>query len=157
MKFLLKVYAGRRRFSAGETSEGVVSKDYIDFVNSVTSDPSKNQIDFVDALMIMEEQGAVPSRLLTAALGLNGEASEFSELIKKCIFQGKEYDDTTKNKLKDELSDVMWYIAQGCIALDTNIEELMDINMTKLKDRYPTGFDKGRSNARYMGKKEIME
>ena len=157
MKFLLKVYAGRRRFSAGETSEGVVSKDYIDFVNSVTSDPSKNQIDFVDALMILEEQGAVPSRLLTAALGLNGEASEFSELIKKCIFQGKEYDDTTKNKLKDELSDVMWYIAQGCIALDTNIEELMDINMTKLKDRYPTGFDKGRSNARYMGKKEIME
>ena len=157
MKFLLKVYAGRRRFSAGETSEGVVSKDYIDFVNSVTSDPSKNQIDFVDALMIMEEQGAVPSRLLTAALGLNGEASEFSELIKKCIFQGKEYDDTTKNKLKDELSDVMWYIAQGCIALDISIEELMDINMAKLKDRYPTGFDKGRSNARYMGKKEIME
>ena len=157
MKFLLKVYAGRRRFSAGETSEGVVSKDYIDFVNSVTSDPSKSQIDFVDALMIMEEQGAVPSRLLTAALGLNGEASEFSELIKKCIFQGKEYDDTTKNKLKDELSDVMWYIAQGCIALDISIEELIDINMAKLKDRYPTGFDKGRSNARYMGKKEIME
>ena len=157
MKFLLKVYAGRRRFSAGETSEGVVSKDYIDFVNSVTSDPSKNQIDFVDALMIMEEEGAVPSRLLTAALGLNGEASEFSEIVKKCIFQGKEYDDTTKNKLKDELSDVMWYIAQGCIALDTNMNELMDINMAKLKDRYPTGFDKGRSNARYMGKREIME
>ena len=127
-----------------------MSKDYIDFVNSVTSDPSKSQIDFVDALMIMEEQGAVPSRLLTAALGLNGEASEFSELIKKCIFQGKEYNDITKSKLKDELSDVMWYIAQGCIALDTNIEELMDINMTKLKDRYPTGFDKGRSNARYV-------
>ena len=60
----------------------------------------------------------------------------------------------------------MWYIAQGCIALDISIEELMDINMAKLKDRYPTGFDKGRSNARYMGKtfpkgpkgkKEIME
>ena len=134
-----------------------MSKEYIDFVNSVTSDPSKSQIDFVDALMIMEEEGAVPSRLLTAALGLNGEAAEFSELIKKCVFQGKEYNDITKSKLKDELSDVMWYIAQGCIALDTNIEELMDINMTKLKDRYPTGFDKGRSNARYMGKKEIME
>ena len=157
MKFLLKVYAGRRRFSAGETSEGVVSKDYIDFVNSVTSDPSKSQIDFVDALMILEEQGAVPSRLLTAALGLNGEAAEFSELIKKCIFQGKEYDDITKSKLKDELSDVMWYIAQGCIALDTNIEELMDINMAKLKDRYPTGFDKGRSNARYMKNRMMVE
>ena len=127
-----------------------MSKEYIDFVNSVTSDPSKSQIDFVDALMIMEEQGAVPSRLLTAALGLNGEAAEFSELIKKCIFQGKEYDDITKNKLKDELSDVMWYIAQGCIALDTNMNELMDINMAKLKDRYPKGFDKNKSNARYV-------
>ena len=146
LKFVLSLAPlGRAKFW-----EKTVSKEYIDFVNSVTSDASKNQIDFVDALMIMEEQGAVPSRLLTAALGLNGEAAEFSELIKKCIFQGKEYDDTTKSKLKDELSDVMWYIAQGCIALDTNIEELMDINMAKLKDRYPTGFDKGRSNARYI-------
>ena len=134
-----------------------MSDDYINFVDSVTSKSSKNHIDFLDSLMILQEQGAVPSRLLTAALGLNGEAAEFSEIVKKCIFQGKEYDDTTKSKLKDELSDVMWYIAQGCIALDTNIEELMDINMAKLKDRYPTGFDKGRSNARYMGKKEIME
>ena len=134
-----------------------MSKDYIDFVNSVTSDPSKSQIDFVDSLMIMEEQGAVPSRLLTAALGLNGEASEFSEIVKKCIFQGKEYSLDTHEKLIDELSDVMWYIAQGCIALDISIEELMDINMAKLKDRYPTGFDKGRSNARYMEKRKIME
>ena len=134
-----------------------MSEEYIDFVNSVTSKSTKNQSDLLEALDIMEEQGATPSRLLTTALGLNGEASEFSELIKKCIFQGKEYDDTTKNKLKDELSDVMWYIAQGCIALDISIEELIDINMAKLKDRYPTGFDKGRSNARYMGKKEIME
>ena len=86
--------------------------------------------------------------MLTTALGLNGEASEFSELIKKCIFQGKEYNEDTKNKLKSELSDVMWYIAQGCIALDTTIEELMEINTSKLKERYPTGFDKDKSNAK---------
>ena len=127
-----------------------MSKDYIDFVDSVTSKSSKNHIDFLDSLMILQEQGAVPSRLLTAALGLNGEASEFSEIVKKCIFQGKEYSLDTHEKLIDELSDVMWYIAQGCIALDISIEELMDINMAKLKDRYPTGFDKGRSNARYI-------
>ena len=127
-----------------------MSKEYIDFVNSVTSDPSKSQIDFVDALMIMEEQGAVPSRLLTAALGLNGEAAEFSELIKKCIFQGREYTDEVHAELKSELSDIMWYIAQGCIALDTTIEELMEINTHKLQERYPDGFDKNRSNKRYM-------
>ena len=126
-----------------------MSEEYIDFVNSVTSKSTKNQSDLLEALDIMEEQGATPSRLLTTALGLNGEASEFSELIKKCIFQGKEFNENTKSKLKSELSDIMWYIAQGCIALDTTIEELMEINTHKLQERYPDGFDKGRSNARY--------
>ena len=125
-----------------------MSEEYIDFVNSVTSDSTKHQIDFIEALNIMEEQGAIPSRLLTTALGLNGEASEFSELIKKCIFQGREYTDEVHAELKSELSDIMWYIAQGCIALDTTIEELMEINTSKLKERYPDGFDKNRSNKR---------
>ena len=78
MKFLLN---RPRRFPGEKVRENIVSKEYIDFVNSVTSDHQvKCQIDFVVFLMIMEEQGAVPSRLLTTALGLNGEASEFSEL-----------------------------------------------------------------------------
>ena len=98
----------------------------------------------------MEEQGATPSRLLTTALGLNGEAAEFSELIKKCIFQGREYTDEVHAELKSELSDIMWYIAQGCIALDTTIDDLIEINTSKLKERYPKGFDKDKSNARYV-------
>ena len=126
-------------------------QDYLDFVNNVTSDASKNQIDFVDALMIMEEQGAEPSRLMTAALGLNGEAAEFSEIIKKCIFQGKEFDDDTHKRLKSELSDVMWYVAQGCIALNTSIDELCEINTNKLKERYPEGFSKDKSENRKEG------
>ena len=127
-----------------------MSKEYIDFVNSVTSESSKEMLEMVHSFAVMQEQGAIPSRLLTTALGLNGEASEFSELIKKCIFQGKEFNENTKSKLKSELSDVMWYIAQGCIALDTTIEELMEINTSKLKERYPDGFDKNKSNARYV-------
>ena len=127
-----------------------MSEEYIDFVNSVTSDSTKQQIDFIEALNIMEEQGAIPSRLLTTALGLNGEAAEFSELIKKCIFQGREYTDKVHAELKSELSDIMWYIAQGCIALDTTIDDLIEINTSKLKERYPDGFDKNKSNARYV-------
>jgi len=127
-----------------------MSKEYIDFVNSVTSESSKEMLEMFHSFAVMQEQGAIPSRLLTTALGLNGEASEFSELIKKCIFQGKEFNENTKSKLKSELSDVMWYIAQGCIALDTTIEELMEINTSKLKERYPDGFDKNKSNARYV-------
>ena len=127
-----------------------MSKEYIDFVNSVTSESSKEMLEMVHSFAVMQEQGAIPSRLLTTALGLNGEASEFSELIKKCIFQGREYTEEVHAELKSELSDIMWYIAQGCIALDTTIEELMEINTHKLQERYPDGFDKGRSNARYM-------
>ena len=77
-----------------------MSKEYIDFVNSVTSESSKEMLEMFHSFAVMEEQGAIPSRLLTTALGLNGEASEFSELIKKCVFQGKEYNEDTKNKLK---------------------------------------------------------
>ena len=127
-----------------------MSKEYIDFVNSVTSESSKKMLEMVHSFAVMQEQGAIPSRLLTTALGLNGEAAEFSELIKKCIFQGREYTDEVHAELKSELSDIMWYIAQGCIALDTTIEELMEINTHKLQERYPDGFDKNRSNKRYM-------
>ena len=128
-----------------------MSKEYIDFVNSVTSQQSKSHSYFKESLDIMEEQGAKPPRLLTAALGLIGESAEVSEIVKKCIFQGKPFDEDAKKKLKSELSDCMWYIAQGCIALDTSIEEILDMNVAKLSDRYPGGFDALRSASRKEG------
>ena len=122
--------------------------DYQDFVDMVTSDASKNIDDFSDALDIMDEQGVEPTRLMTASIGLSGEVGEFNDIVKKCLFQGKEMDENTVTHLKKELGDIMWYIAQGCIALGTDIEELIDINTAKLKDRYPDGFDGFRSDNR---------
>ena len=122
--------------------------DYQDFVDMVTSDASKNMDDFGDALDIMDEQGVEPTRLMTASIGLSGEVGEFNDIVKKCLFQGKEMDENTVTHLKKELGDIMWYIAQGCIALGTDIEELIDINTAKLKDRYPDGFDGFRSDNR---------
>ena len=127
------------------------AEEYIDFVNSVTSQQSKSHKYFKESLDILKEQGANPPRLLTAALGLIGESSEVSEIVKKCIFQGKPFDEETQKRLKSELSDCMWYIAQGCIALDTSIEELIDINTAKLSARYPDGLDKDKSNNRKEG------
>ena len=129
--------------------EGDFLMDYQEFVDEVSSDATRN-IDnsFTDALDIVDEQGVEPSRLLTAGIGLSGEVGEFNDIVKKCVFQGKELDDDVVNHLRSELGDIMWYVAQGCIALDTTIEEIIDINTAKLKDRYPGGFDEFRSDNR---------
>ena len=122
--------------------------DHIEFVDEVSSDATKHTDDFIDSIEVVEENGVDPSRLLTASIGLSGETGEFNDIVKKCIFQGKEMDEDTVTKLKSELGDVMWYIAQGCIALNTDIEELIDINTAKLEKRYPGGFDEFRSDNR---------
>ena len=125
--------------------------DYINFVDTVTSDASKSQIDFIEALNIMQEQGIEPSRLLTASVGLSGEVGEFNDIVKKIIFQGKEIDDDTKKHLKSELGDICWYMAQALIALDSSWEEVFDINVGKLSERYPSGFDALKSASRRVG------
>jgi len=125
--------------------------DYINFVDTVTSDASKSQIDFIEALNIMQEQGIEPSRLLTASVGLSGEVGEFNDIVKKIIFQGKEIDDDTKKHLKSELGDICWYMAQALIALDSSWEEVFDINVGKLSERYPGGFDALKSASRRVG------
>ena len=129
--------------------EGDFLTDYQEFVDEVSSDATKNNDDsFFDALDIVDEQGVEPSRLITAGIGLSGEVGEFNDIEKKCVYQGKELDDEVVNHLRSELGDIMWYVAQGCIALDTTIEEIIDINTAKLKDRYPGGFDEFRSDNR---------
>ena len=122
--------------------------DYIEFVDEVSSDATKHTDDFIDSIEVVEENGVDPSRLLTASIGLSGETGEFNDIVKKCIFQGKEMDEDTVTKLKSELGDVMWYVAQGCLALGTDIEDLIDINTAKLEKRYPGGFDEFRSENR---------
>ena len=126
-------------------------KDYVRFVDEVTSDPSKSFPDMIHALGILEEQGVNPARLLTAGIGMAGECGEFNEIIKKCLFQGKEMDENRIIHLRSELGDIMWYIAQACLALNTNIEEIIEMNTVKLESRYPGGFDAFRSENRKEG------
>lgn len=74
-------------------------------------------------------------QLLHAAMGLCGESAEVSELVKKHMFGKRKPIDY--NLVKDELSDVFWYLALGLRALDIDLEELMAYNAKKLTDRYP--------------------
>ena len=124
-------------------------KRYEEFVNAVTSDSSKDFESLVDRLGDLDRQGANPERLATAAVGLSAESGEFLEIVKKMVFQGKPWDEHNRKHLIIELGDVMWYVAQACIALDVDFDDVIKGNVQKLEKRYPGGsFDIHKSENR---------
>ena len=126
---------------------------YIEFVRQTTSPASSNYADLISRLSQLEvEFNADVPRLLTAALGMSAEAGEFTEVVKKIFLQGKPYNEENVFHLKRELGDICWYLAQACMALDTNFEEVLQMNFDKLSARYPEGtFDVYRSENRVEG------
>jgi|TARA_B100000035_G_scaffold311478_1_gene321086 NTP pyrophosphatase (non-canonical NTP hydrolase) len=125
---------------------------YAQFVNEVTSDESKSYPDFAARVHELEEDGIYVERLLTAAVGLCAESGEFTEVVKKMIFQGKPPTQENLFHLKREMGDIMWYFMQACMALDVSPEEIIEMNVDKLKSRYPGGeFDVHYSENRKKG------
>ena len=86
--------------------------------------------------------------LLNGALGLCGEAGEVADLVKKGYMQGHDVD---REHVAKELGDVCWYIAETASALDYTLEEIMEMNIKKLRKRYPNGFEAERSLHRKEG------
>ena len=127
-------------------------KEYTKFVDAVTSDESRDFIAFSDRIVSLDEKNASIERLLTGAVGINSEGGEIMEIVKKLIFQGKKWDKETIFHLKRELGDVMWYVVQCLIALDRSMDEIVGMNVDKLKARYPGGeFDPFYSENRQEG------
>ena len=125
---------------------------YVEFVNETTSNPSKNFSDFSNRLNELENSNFPTERLLTAAVGMSAEAGEFTEVVKKIIFQGKPVTEENIFHLKRELGDIMWYVSQACLGLDISIEEIVQMNFEKLSARYPEGtFSIERSENRKEG------
>jgi NTP pyrophosphatase (non-canonical NTP hydrolase) len=112
---------------------------YQEFVSAVTSDASTNFVDFADRIVELDREGANIERLLTAGVGINAEGGEFLEIVKKMIFQGKPWNDDNRDHLIIELGDIMWYVAQACMALDISFDEVIAGNVKKLERRYPGG------------------
>jgi len=112
---------------------------YEEFVNAVTSDASTNFVDFADRIGELDREGANIERLLTAGVGINAEGGEFLEIIKKMIFQGKPWNEDNKEHLIIELGDIMWYVAQACMALEVSMDQVLETNVKKLEKRYPEG------------------
>ena len=114
-------------------------KKYQEFVDAVTSDASKDFLSLTERMVELDQKGANIERLLTAGVGMNAEAGEFLEIIKKMLFQGRPWNQDNKEHLIIELGDVMWYITQACIALDVSLDEVISGNVDKLMKRYPGG------------------
>ena len=85
---------------------------------------------------------ALHDKILNGAMGLNGEDGEVIDLVKKYMFQGHNLD---INKLVDEASDCLWYIAELATGLGVGLEDIAQHNIEKLWRRFPQGFDSVRS------------
>ena len=131
----------------------VDTEKYLDFVAGVTSPASSDYAQLVRRLLELEVGDDCDTpHLLTAALGLAAESGEFTEIVKKIILQGKPYNEDNVFHMKRELGDICWYIAQACMALDTTFDEIIEMNVEKLKARYPGGeFDVHKSENRKVG------
>lgn len=82
------------------------------------------------------------SQLLNGVMGLNGESGECIDILKKALFQGHGLD---TEHLAEELGDVAWYLAVSADALGYTLEDIMQMNVDKLRKRYPAGFSSDRS------------
>jgi len=133
--------------------KNVDTEKYLDFVAGVTSPASTDLTALLSRITQLDcTDSADVARLLTAALGLCAESGEFTEVVKKIVFQGKPYTEENKFHMKRELGDICWYLAQACMALDTTFDEVIEMNVDKLKARYPGGeFDVHKSENRKEG------
>ena len=135
-----------------ENNQKIDGQKYIEFVRQTTSSASSNFASLLSRLTELETQDADVPRLMTAAYGLSAEAGEFTEVVKKIFLQGKPYNEENIFHMKRELGDLCWYLAQACMALDTNFDEILQMNYEKLSIRYPEGtFDVYRSENRKQG------
>lgn len=89
--------------------------------------------------------GKRSDKLENACLGLAGECGEVCDIVKKALFQGHALD---RAGLIEEAGDVLWYLAELAAGLGVSLEDMAVQNVMKLRRRYPSGFDAGRSRNR---------
>jgi len=70
-------------------------------------------------------------------LGLGGEVGELQDYFKKCIYMGHGYDALHETK---ELGDILWYLDKLAWLLGTSLADVANLNIEKLRERYPDGF-----------------
>lgn len=105
--------------------------------------------EYQKAAMRTSRKDILPTEhLINGALGLAGEAGEVADIVKKVMYQGHTMD---REHIAKECSDCLWYLAEVATAIGYDLEEIMQMNIDKLKKRYPDGFSAERSQHREKG------
>ena len=120
---------------------------YSNFVEALTSKPSDDFREFVSSVtrltanIIDSKEGPTVNvpLLVTVAMGLPGEAGEFTEIVKKLVFHGKPLTDEVHAHMVKELGDVIFYWVNACRAIGVQPSDVIAKNVSKLESRYPGG------------------
>jgi NTP pyrophosphatase (non-canonical NTP hydrolase) len=133
-------------------TQQITTTEYAEFVAKVTSKPSTDLNVLIARLQELQDLGANVPQLITASHGISAEAGEFTDIVKKILWQSKPYNEENILKLKKELGDVLFYVQMACTALGVTIDEVLQMNFEKLSARYPEGtFNVNRSENRKEG------
>lgn len=115
------------------------------------SKPSLNDLTFnyyqsVSASTSTYESIGLPPAVFTA-LGLNEEAGEVAGKIKK-FYRDKLDTDATREQVKLELGDTLWYLSETARHWGITLQQVADANMAKLADRRSRGVIHGNGDSR---------
>lgn len=102
----------------------------------------------ISAMRTSSKTISADQHLINGALGLAGEAGEVADIVKKAYMQGHELN---REHIAKELGDICWYIAETATAIGYDLDTIMQMNIDKLKKRYPDGFTTERSQNREKG------
>lgn len=121
------------------TMQKIDLTNYSTFVEALTSDESNSTELMIKRIRKLEDDGCNVSLLLTSAVGLSAESGEFTEIVKKMIFQGKSFSDENHWHMLRELGDIAFYLINAARALEIDPNEIFFENVRKLEARYPGG------------------
>lgn len=90
--------------------------------------------DYQERAMRTAKRSGFREDIIHAALGLAGESGEFVDAVKKHTVYNRPFD---SGNAIEELGDALWFVALACTTLNVTLEEIAQINIDKLKLRYP--------------------
>lgn len=95
-----------------------------------------------EAMRTVNNELTQDEKLYNAVMGLYGELGEVTDILKKHFFQNHDLD---LEHIKEELGDVLWYLALLTNVLDLDLDEIKQENINKLRQRYSRGFSSEES------------